>query len=108
MPPRRPAERTWPWTLDAARAGSKDKLLAGGEQADFLLADAERCFVVLPERLKQPLLDPPHVSRRCVWRAQEVGLELDKEQLWWGDEGHQVGWGDGRSGCSYGILADDV
>ena len=33
-----PAERTWPWTLDAARAGSQDELLAGGEQADFLLA----------------------------------------------------------------------
>jgi len=86
VPPRRPAERTWPWTLDAARAGSKDKLLAGGEQADFLLAGAERCLVLLPERLKQPMFNAQHVSRRCVWRAQEVGLELDKEWAWVGEE----------------------
>ena len=86
MPPHRQAERTWPWRLDAARAGSKDKLLAGGEQADFLLAGAERCLVLLPERLKQPMFNAQHVSRRCVWRAQEVGLELDKEWAWVGEE----------------------
>ena len=79
MPPRRPAERTWPWTLDAAWAGSKDKLLAGGEQAVFLLADAERCMVVLTERLKQPVLDTWHISRWCVGRAREVGLDLSME-----------------------------
>ena len=104
MPLRRPTERTWPWTLDAARAGSKDKLLAGGELADFLLAGAERCLVLLSERLEQHMFDARHVSRRCVWRAREVGLELDKEWLRCGDEGHQEGWGDGRSGCSSRIL----
>eukprot|EP01046_Picozoa_sp_COSAG06_P061962 COSAG06_NODE_13792_length_1218_cov_2.217158_2_plen_127_part_00 len=52
-----------------SRAGSKDKLLAEGEQADFLLQRAERCLVLLPEWLKQPMFNARHVSRRCVWRA---------------------------------------
>ena len=67
---RAPAERA---------RGSKDELLAGGEQAVLLLADAERCMVVLPERLKQPVLDTRHTSRWCVGRAREVGLDLSME-----------------------------
>ena len=53
--------------LDAARAGSEDKLLAGGEQADFLLAGAERCLALLPERLKQPACRcAPRLETMCV------------------------------------------
>ena len=74
--------------MDARRSPGRLQGQAAGRRraGGILLAGAERCLVLLPERLKQPMFNAQHVSRRCVWRAQEVGLELDKEWAWVGEE----------------------